>query len=370
MKILFACRKFDKVFGGVERMAIALMNEMVRRGHAVSLLTWDETDNARAFYEMAPHIVWHKIALGGPDQKAGWPLRFRRAVKVRRLVKRITPDVMIGFQHGTFLALRLFTLGLDIPTVAAERNAPDRFEFLSEGKRRHIILPSFLLADRVTIQCESYREGYPAYLRPRIVTIPNPVFPAKRQAAPAGKGQAGKILLSVGRLSYQKHYDVMIDAFARLAKEFPDWQMVIAGDGEDRGKLEKSIAQYGLASRIKLSGATGDVESAYCQAHLFCLPSRWEGFPNALAEALSHGLPAVGFAGCAGVRDLIRDGETGFLAPGNGDVATLTEALRRAMRDDDLRGRMGQAARESTQDYAPEKIFGRWEKVFRDLAGP
>ena len=145
--------------------------------------------------------------------------------------------------------------------------------------------------------------------------------------------------------------------------------MVIAGDGEDRGKLEKSIAQHGLASRIKLTGATGDVERTYSQAHLFCLPSRWEGFPNALAEALSHGLPAIGFAECAGVRDLIRDGETGFLAQGNGDAATLTEALRRAMRDADLRGRMGQAAGESMRAYAPEKIFDSWEKFFENLAG-
>lgn len=367
MKILVACRSFDQMAGGVERMAVALMNEMCRRGHEVTLLTWDDT-NARPFYELDPEIKWHKLSMGDPAYKAGWRLRWRRAVSVRKIVKTARPDVMMGFQHGTFLALRLFTLGLGIPTLSAERNAPDRFEFLQEGKRRHLIYLSFLLARYITIQCESYRNSYPAFLRSRIISISNPVFPAQKQADPAGTEKLQKSLLCVGRLSYQKNQEVLVKAFYQLSKEFPDWCLIFAGEGEDRAALEREIAQLNMGHRIILLGAVKEVSDLYSSSHLFCLSSRWEGFPNALAEAMTHGLPVVGFSQCAGVRDLVQDGVEGFLAPGNGDVDSLAKSLGRLMKDSALRENMGRAAAQAMQAYTPQKIFDAWEDLFLKMA--
>ena len=368
MKILVACRSFDNMAGGVERMAVALMNEMCQRGHTIVLLTWDG-EHAVPFYDLDSRIEWHRLALGDPAHKAGWSLRLRRALRVRKFVRMAQPDLMIGFQHGTWLALRLFTLGLLIPTVAAERNAPQRFDFLEEGKRRGLIYLSFLLADRITIQCESYRNRYPAFLRSRIVTIPNPVFPAASRADPAGDAAPQKTLLCVGRLSYQKNQAVLIRAFAALAPDFPDWQLVLAGEGEDRPALEREIAALEMGNRISLPGAISAVGDIYAASHLFCLPSRWEGFPNALAEAMAHGLPVAGFSECAGVRDLVQDGGNGLLAPGNGNKSALAAILRRAMADSALRQRLGQAAAQTARAYAPEKIFDAWETFFTDLAG-
>jgi glycosyltransferase involved in cell wall biosynthesis len=369
MKILVACRSFDKMAGGVERMAVAMMNEMRRRGHDVGLLTWDG-DHAVPFYDLDPRIEWRRLALGDPAHKAGWGIRLRRALNVRRFVKAARPDIMIGFQHGTWLALRLFTMGLRIPTVAAERNAPHRFEFLEEGKRRRLIYLSFLMADRITIQCESYRGHYPAFLRTRIVTISNPVFPASSRADPAGDSAPQKTLLCVGRLSYQKHQAVLIRAFAALVPDFPDWRLVLAGEGEDRPALEREIAVLEMENRISLPGAISAVVDLYAASHLFCLPSRWEGFPNALAEAMAHGLPVTGFSECAGVRDLVQDDGNGLLASGNGDEAALAEILRLAMADSALRQRLGQAAAQTVHAYAPDTVFNRWENLFRALAKP
>ncbi|MGZ9096688.1 MAG: glycosyltransferase family 4 protein [Micavibrio sp.] len=366
MKILVNCRAFDNMAGGVERMAIAMMGALCERSHDVILLTWDKED-ARPFYAMDPRITWHKLNLGNPDEKAGWELRLRRALRVRKIVASIRPDVMIGFQHGAFLALRLFTLGLGIPTIAAERNAPTRFEFSSEGKRRHIIFLTFLLASRITIQCENYRNQYPSYLRSKITTISNPVFPARCQATPAGIEGQKKTMLSVGRISYQKNFDVLIDAFSRICTEFPDWHLLIAGDGEGRHELNEKIIQRGLESKITLAGAVSDVELHYCSSHAFCLPSRWEGFPNALAEAMAHGLPVIGFRECAGVNDLIQHQKNGILADGNGNVDTLTASLREIMQNAEARILMGQAGSNAMKNYAPKKIFDLWETLFRNV---
>jgi len=101
---------------------------------------------------------------------------------------------------------------------------------------------------------------------------------------------------------------------------------------------------------------------------LFCLPSLWEGFPNALAEALAYGLPAVGFSDCAGVRDLIVSGKNGLLAEGNGDSETLAKALEMLMVSTETRRVMSEAAIESVKTYSPEKIFSQWEQLLSSAA--
>jgi len=118
-----------------------------------------------------------------------------------------------------------------------------------------------------------------------------------------------------------------------------------------------------------MGDATPDVSAEYRAADLFCLPSRWEGFPNALAEAMAHGLPAVGFRHCAGVNELILPGHNGQLADGNDDADTLAAVLGPLMLDSAARARMGMEARRITERYRPEKSFDDWEQLLRRVAG-
>jgi glycosyltransferase involved in cell wall biosynthesis len=142
----------------------------------------------------------------------------------------------------------------------------------------------------------------------------------------------------------------------------------IVGEGAERTKLEDMIAALGLENRVALPGATKSITDWYSSSHLFCLPSRWEGFPNALAEALAHGLPAIGFAESAGVRDLVIHRRSGLLADGNGEVGNLVGALETAMSNDALRRRMGEAAIESTRQFDPPRIFSQWEEILAEVA--
>jgi glycosyltransferase involved in cell wall biosynthesis len=367
---MFAARMIDRMAGGVERMIITIMNAMVARGHEVDLFTWD-LRGAEAFYPMASDITWHRLDMGSPSVKASKKLMWGRARAIRSLVRQRRPQVFVCFQDGPFLAIRAYTLGLGIPVVAAERNAPTRFDHISAGRHRRLIFQGLRLAARIAIQCESYGTLYPAFLRNRIACIPNPVPPSAWRARPDTRNSDGRFrLLSVGRLGYQKNYSVLVEAFAQLAPALPDWDLVIVGDGEDRDELESLITERGLERRVTLPGVSTSIAEWYASAQLFCLPSQWEGFPNALAEALAHGLPAVGFAGCAGVRDLIVHGSNGLLADGNGDAASLTVALTALMSDPTLRVSMGLRAVDSVRQFDPQTIFSRWEQVLSEIARP
>lgn len=366
MRILFVARALNAMAGGVERMIIALMNEMALRAHTVGLFSWDR-DDARAFYPINGEIPWFKLDMGEPSRKARAREVMQRLPVIRRIVRTFAPDVIVCFQGGPFMAMRAFTAGMGIPVIAAERTSPTLYEHAGTRRWQFLERQAFRTARLITVQVERYRSLYPDYLRTKIVTVPNPVSPARILASPAGEGENGRLrLLSVGRLSYQKNYGVLIDAFAALAPQFPDWDLRIVGEGANRTSLETQIgSEPALMQRVSLPGARSDIESEYAAAHLFCLPARWEGFPNALAEAMAHGLPSVGFAGCAGVGDLIVPGESGALAAGNNDSDSLAAALAPLMADASLRARMGQVATQSMQAFEPRKIFDMWEETLQ-----
>ncbi len=361
---MFAARAINRMAGGVERMIIVIMNAMIARGHQVDLFTWDQA-GAEAFYPISPDIVWHRLNMGDPYLKAGVNLMLRRTRRIRAIVNQVRPQVIICFQEGPYLALRAYTLGLGIPLIAAERNAPTQFDHINAGRlRRLIAFNAFRLSRSVVIQSEGTRKFYPSFLQDRIVTIPNPVFPAPLTARPEHPDNRGRFrVLSVGRLSYQKNYESLITAFAQIAALFPEWDLMIVGEGEERRNLETLICETGLADRIRLPGTVTNTSDCYANAHLFCLPSRWEGFPNALTEAQAHGLPAIGFAGCAGTNELVGDGKTGLLAAGNGDTKRLAEALTLLMSDHEKRRKMGAAGRDSMEMFSVDAVYDLWEST-------
>ncbi len=368
MKVLFVARMLHQVSGGVERMAVRMMNEMGERGHEVELFTWD-VNGAESYYLLNSRVVWHCLNIGDARRKAGWLIRAKRQLVIRNLLKRARPDMIIAFQHGPFLTVAMAALGLGIPIIAAERNAPHRFDHLKAGSWRNLIFQTFRLADRITVQWQEYVERYPRYLRPRIVSIPNPVSPAVHLASPRGKPGSEKRLLCVGRLSYQKNQSVLIEAFGQISTKLPEWKLVLVGSGEDEEKLKQLVEERNLSDRVDFVGITKDIDQVYVGSHLFCLPSRWEGFPNALAEAMVHGLPVIGYAGCAGVSQLITHGHTGILVEGNGSVENLAGGLEELMKNNDLRHVYGTAAVDSMKRFEPLKIFDRWEGLFSEVSG-
>lgn len=361
MRILVAYRAIDGIAGGLERMSNALMNEMSARGHDVHFVTLDNK-NAASYYPLNENIKWHKVNIGDYRVKASIDIKFKRQKKIYKLIKSVKPDLILAFQDGAFFNNWMPATFNKVPIVLCERISPQHFDYTSYGNRKNLLWQLYRLASKITIQCKSYVDMYPKHLQKKLVTIPNPVFQSDDFAMPEGQKEQDKILLFVGRLSYQKHPEILIKAFEELQDRHPNWQLHIAGSGEKEDELRRLSKN---SESIYFLGNIRDIKQIYINSHLLCIPSRWEGFPNALAEALAHGLPCVGFNTCGGVRDLIHNEYNGLLC--SDDLESLKLALSTLMSNDKLRKEYGRNAVESVKQYESSIVFDQWEEFIESF---
>ncbi|MGW0704893.1 glycosyltransferase [Streptomyces sp. NPDC002643] len=178
--------------------------------------------------------------------------------------------------------------------------------------------------------------------------------------------RTSKAVVSIGRLSDEKGVDLLLDAWAEMAARHPDWVLEIYGSGADEELLRKQCAALGLDDSVRWRGRTGDVRGALRGGSVFALPSRGEGFPLALLEAMAMGVPCVAFDCAPGVHEIVTDGETGLLAP-PGNTGELARKLDLLMSDGALRDRMGEKGRESVRRYGTAEIVDGWEALFAFL---
>jgi glycosyltransferase involved in cell wall biosynthesis len=169
-------------------------------------------------------------------------------------------------------------------------------------------------------------------------------------------------IVSLGRLFPVKGHDILIKAFAQLAARHPQWSLVIWGEGPERPVLEALIHSFGLSGRASIPGSTKQVAACLRQGDLFVLPSRTEGFPNALTEAMACGLPVIA-TNCGGaIEDIVRNDENGILVPPD-DVDALATAMDRIMSNPQERARLAARAPEVAERFSLERVLELWDKA-------
>jgi glycosyltransferase involved in cell wall biosynthesis len=171
------------------------------------------------------------------------------------------------------------------------------------------------------------------------------------------------VVVAIGRLELEKRYDRLVDAFALMAAERPQWSLRIYGEGSLRAALQERIDRHGLGDRAQLMGATDDVEGVLRGASALALSSEQEGLPLVLAEAMASGVPCVAFDCAPGIREIIADGEDGLVVRLR-DVPAMAAALGRLADDPELRRRMGAAARRNIERFRLDSVLDQWERLF------
>ena len=355
--------------GGSERVLSTIANFFAEpcRGWQVTLLTFDSGEEP--FYRLHPAVEHHALAI---QRLCGaCPRGTHRNLcylwKLRRALRRSRPDVILAFVDRSNVATLLASRGLGVPVVISERVNPRHWPIGGPGWRvlRRLLYPR---AAALVVQTRAAQSGYPAWLRPLTRVIPNPVVPREGAEQVPCTRPDGQTVIAAGRLVPQKGFDVLLQAFARVAPCRPGWRLVIWGEGPERPALEALRTELSLDGRASLPGVTPVLGRELRGADLFVLSSRFEGFPNVLCEALASGLPAIASDCPDGPRELIRDGIDGLLVPRD-DVASLAGALERLMGDPALRCRLSAATGAARERFALERVMGLWSNTLRGAAG-
>jgi glycosyltransferase involved in cell wall biosynthesis len=349
--------------GGAERVVARMANHWAARGDAVTVITLSApvTDT----YSLDPPVT--RIALDlMRDSRGSIGASFNNWIRVRRLreaIRQSQPDTVISFTDRMNVVTLLACRPLGVDTVVSERIDPSQQPLgrIWSWLRRRVYPQSRALVvqtETVRRQMEPLMHGRPIYV------IPNTVDAPAGAREPRQSTDRCSQLAAMGRLAPQKGFDLLIDAFARAAEDKPDWSLSILGEGPERRRLEEQIHARGLDERVRLYGWVPDPAAVLRNCDAFVLPSRFEGFPNALLEAMALGLPAVAADCPSGPAEIIRHEVDGLLVAA-GDVSALSAAIRRLMLDDQLRGQLGAEAAHVVDRFSGERYFARWEAVFR-----
>jgi glycosyltransferase involved in cell wall biosynthesis len=342
--------------GGAERVVARVAAHWAAQGHEVCVISFDAPDDP-VFHPMPATVRLQRLAVS-----SGSPAAIgQRIAALRAALRAGRPDLLVSFLTKINVIALLASEGLGIPTAVAERNHPSRQG--GSGVWPLLRRLTYARADLVLLQTEDSRTALPAAIARKGVVVPNPISSFPRSPEPAGP----KLLAAVGRLEPQKGFDLLIDAFAPIAPHHPDWTLAIWGEGPERAALEARAARQGLGDRVRFRGLSDGPAGWIREASAFVLSSRYEGFGNAVAEAMAAGLPVVAFACEFGVRDLVTDEADGLLVPPE-EVPALAAALDRMLGSRALRDRLGQAARISARRFSEGEVLRRWDEVLARLA--
>lgn len=366
MKILFAIKNMSNAKGGAEKVLAVVMNGLAERGYDLTLLTFDNR-GVGTFYKLDPRIKRVSLGIGSSSKRS----RFRETIARMRAIRKVVlvrkPDIVIPFMHSMFVPTALTLIGTGIPVIASEHIVPKHYrknmlEFL-------LLIISILLVKKATVLSASVKKLYPLFLRPKMIVMGNPVIVEEDESDLAFKDPTRKIILNVGRLSEQKDQKTLIRAFAQLADAYPQWDVRIVGEGEARPFLEELIAKHHLEDRVTLVGTTDRIYREYRHADLFAMPSKYESFGLATAEALAFGVPAVGFASCPGTNEIISDRKNGLLVKrGRSHVKSFADGLECLMKDEDLCVKLGEQGRKDMEQYNYTRVIDNWERLICDTA--
>lgn len=374
MRVLMCSSLFHPFIGGSERQAQGLARALVRRGHAVSVLT-----------QRFPHLPAAEVVDGIPISRSiralGVGPLYRLTYLLSSMLSLLRQRHRYQIVHVHHLYLDAFAAGL----VGRALRTPVLAKVACGGDvgdlarlKRTLLHPLFFAAARrldrvVAISGQIYGELLDHGFAPeRIARIPNAVDtdrhqpPADRAAAKRALGLAGRLVTFAGRLDPQKGLTTLLEAWERVAVEDRKATLLLLGKGPQEAGLRALAERLRITARVRFAGEQGDIRPYLEASDIFVLPSVAEGMSNGLLEAMATGLPCVA-TGVGGSADLLTEGVNGLLVPPRAP-SSLAAALLRLLRDPGLAATLGAAARWTVEEgYAIEQIATRYLTLYQEM---
>ncbi len=356
MKIAFLIQDISTE-GGTERTTCCLAQELARRGHEVTVVSAFHT--APQPYYTASGVNFIYLTREAYTLRESALERLHKLWRLRGVLRSCMAlqeaDIIICQKiAASFMA---WIAGWGRKSIACEHY---RFSMYNALLRRLRTLLYSRLCAVVTLT-ENDRLAFCRAGLKRVFCIPNMISITPR----AYKGQDSNRIISVGRLTAQKGYDLLLRALAIIGDKMAGYQVEIYGEGEERAALEAQCQQMGLSERVHFCGYSTSIETVYASSAFYVMSSRFEGFPMVLLEAAASGLPIVSFDCPEGPAVMLREGG-GLLVPKE-NISALAEAILRMMTDSDLRRLCHEQSARIVAPYMPQKIATQWEQLIEEL---
>ena len=373
MKIIY-CLHGTYNSGGMERIVINKANYLAKVGHDVSIVTVEQKGREH-FFEIHPDITLFDLRINyanGNDRAFLWKMfsfLIKRAIHRKRLatyLKANKADIVISTfgNEVTFLPSikdgskkiaeihfsRFFRMQFDRKGLW---NLADKYRSTKDLK---------VVNKYDKFVCLTYEDKGYWTSNSNLAVIPNFIsqYPLKCASLKS------HTVIAVGRLSYQKGYERLVDAWKIVTQYHPFWVLKIFGSGEKYDYVNNRIIESNLEKVIEIHEPTSDIQQEYLNSSIFVLSSRYEGLPMVLLEAMSCGLPVVSYDCKCGPKDIINDGVDGFLVR-EGDIDDLAKKIMLLIESEELREQMGTKAYQKSKLYSQETIMAKWEEVFESL---
>lgn len=342
--------------GGAQRVVTILANHWAVAGHRIAVITF--ADQSADFFNLDPQVDRYVSGgIGASRSTLGASAaNFARIRSLRRTLREANAPTVLAFVGATNILTILAAVGLGIRVIISERNDPARQSLgcIWDALRRIF----YRYADLVTANSKSAIASLSEYVPQRkLRLVRNPVMLPDPRPAPSPE----PMILNVGRLVPQKAQDVLLEAFARIASEAPDWKLVIVGEGPEEQSLKDRAASLGISDRTTFTGQT-DPWPYYARASIFALPSRYEGTPNALLEAMSMGVAPLVSISSPGALEYIRPSQNGIVIPA-ADAGATAEALLNLIRDPHMRRDLGASAQKAVSGNGASTVATDWESI-------
>lgn len=339
--------------GGMERVSIFLANELAKDKR--NKVYYVSRVSGKSFFPLSKNIrlitLTHKTE---ENLYWNWP---KYVLKVFQIVRkyRIEKWIDVGSNMSLITVPAKFFIKFDLITWE-HFNLTYVWNPLTTGLSRWL---SCHYAKNVVVLTQTDKERFEAkYHTGNIQCIPNPITISKVDSSISKE----KIVLAIGRLSYQKGYDMMLDIWKMTRCKDNGWKLVIIGGGELKDVLSSTITNLGLDETVSLVEPTNDVEQWYARASIYLMTSRWEGLPLVLIEAVSAGLPVISFDCETGPRDIVKDGYNGFLIECFNESLLITK-IDKLCDDKDLRAYFSHNSMIKSLDFSMEKIINNWNDL-------
>ncbi len=354
--------------GGVEKVLSFFCNQLAKAGYNVHLATRDKRQG-QLFFPLNKNVHFQHFKVHFPRWRRiigqmtfNIVPYFNRELYVADMIRaycdQIKPDVIItaGIQdladivyHNPYPCAKIVQLHSAIKTFFTR-------------KKTKLFIKTLKQADLVQVLLPSYESDLRPFYRGKIITIGNAVQPCSI------KEEHKKIIIYPARIEPNKAQHLLIESFSVIANKYPDWQVHFYG-GVSRAEYARMCAQkikdLHLENQVFFKGVSKDMPLLLASSAICAFPSQYEGFSLALTEAMSAGLPCVGFDYASFVNELIESDKNGYLVKNTDEMSQM---LDRLMGDEKLRQRLGKNAIRTVQKYAPDNIMKQWEKVIRNLS--